>query len=80
MDEQEEKPKRRRAAPLPPMPEAHVEAPGIHVRTLKDIQMPREYLLDYFDIRDPKLVKGAIIHMKREWADLLIVAGKVERV
>ena len=51
---------------------------GVRVRTLKDIQMPREYLLDYLVGQDPKLRRGEIITMRQEWATRLIAAGKVE--
>ena len=53
---------------------------AVSVRMLKDIQMPRDYLLGYHDVRDPKLAEGDIILMKRDWAERLISAGKVERV
>ena len=54
-----------------------VSTAGVKVRTLKDIQMPREYLLDYAEGHDPKLRKGDLITMKPQWALLLITAGKV---
>lgn len=67
-------------APVAALAEVTEMPVAVSVRMLKDIQMPRDYLVGYHDVRDPKLAQGDIILMKRDWAERLISAGKVERI